>query len=311
MPDKKQYNYGGQAVIEGVMIRGRTSVATAIRRPGGEITVDSSPVPAITTGWMRRTPLIRGVVILIEAMVLGIRSLILSANVAMEEEEEEIPTKAVWGMIAAAVVLVVLLFFIAPLFLTKLVNAYMPNSLVFHIVEGVIRLAIFIGYLKLISLMPDLKRVFTYHGAEHKAVNAYEAGVPMEVEAIKGYSRAHVRCGTSFLFLVLIIAIIVFAFVGREILWLMILSRIILLPVIMALGYEVIYFGAKHTNNWLMKIVLAPGLFLQSLTTGEPDDRQIEVAIAAMNKAVENDRLDEATQEPDIEPVIESDPITS
>ena len=286
-------------------------MVTAIRRPGGEIAVDSRPVPAITTGWMRRAPLIRGVVILIEAMVLGIRSLILSANVAMEEEEEEIPTKAIWGMIAAAIVLVVLLFFIAPLFLTKLVNAYIPNSLVFHIVEGVIRLAIFIGYLKLISLMPDLKRVFTYHGAEHKTVNAYEAGVPMEAESIREYSRAHVRCGTSFLFLVLIIAIIVFAFVGREILWLMILSRIVLLPVIMALGYEVIYFGAKHTNNPLMKIVLAPGLFMQSLTTGEPDERQIEVAIAAMNKAVENDRQDESVQDTDVEPVAESGPVTS
>ena len=286
-------------------------MVTAIRRPGGEIAVDSRPVPAITTGWMRRAPLIRGVVILIEAMVLGIRSLILSANVAMEEEEEEIPTKAIWGMIAAAIVLVVLLFFIAPLFLTKLVNAYIPNSLVFHIVEGVIRLAIFIGYLKLISLMPDLKRVFTYHGAEHKTVNAYEAGVPMEAESIREYSRAHVRCGTSFLFLVLIIAIIVFAFVGREILWLMIFSRIVLLPVIMALGYEVIYFGAKHTNNPLMKIVLAPGLFMQSLTTGEPDERQIEVAIAAMNKAVENDRQDESVQDTDVEPVAESGPVTS
>jgi uncharacterized protein YqhQ len=311
MADKKQHNYGGQAVIEGVMIRGRESVVTAIRRPGGEIAVDARPLPAITTGWMRRAPLIRGVVVLIEAMVLGIRSLIFSANVAMEEEEEEIPSKAIWGMIAVAAVLVVLLFFITPLFLTKLLNTYIPNSLVFHIIEGIIRLAIFIGYLKLISLMPDLKRVFAYHGAEHKTVNAYEAGVPMEVEAIKAYSRAHVRCGTSFLFLVLIIAIIVFAFIGRDILWLMIVSRIVLIPVIMALGYEVIYFGAKHTNNWLMKIVLAPGLFMQSLTTAEPDDRQIEVAIASMNKAVEIDRAEENADGSSAETIVESGPVSS
>jgi uncharacterized protein YqhQ len=308
MADKKQHNYGGQAVIEGVMIRGRTSVVTAIRRPGGEIAVDDRPVPAITTGWMRRTPLLRGVVVLIEAMVLGIRSLILSANIAMEEEEEEIPTKAIWGMIAAAVVLVVLLFFIAPLFLTKLVNTYIPNSLVFHIVEGIIRIGIFIGYLKLISLMPDLKRVFAYHGAEHKTVNAYEAGVPMEVEAIREHSRAHVRCGTSFLFLVLIIAIVIFAFIGRDILWLMIVSRIVLIPVIMGLGYEVIYFGARHTNNRLMKVVLAPGLFMQSLTTGEPDDKQIEVAIAAMTKAVE---IDQSEEELPAEPAAEPGPTSS
>jgi len=308
MAEKKRYNYGGQAVIEGVMIRGRTSVVTALRRPGGEITVDARPVPTITTGRLRRTPLIRGIVVLVEAMVLGIRSLMLSANIALEEEEEEISNRAIWGMIAAAVVLVVLLFFIAPLFLTKLLNAYIPNSIVFHIIEGIIRLGIFIGYLKLMSLLPDLKRVFRYHGAEHKTVNAYEAGVPMEVEHVKKYGTAHVRCGTSFLFLVLIIAIIIFAFIGRDILWLMIVSRIVLIPVIMALGYEVIYFGAKHTGNRLMKIVLAPGLFMQSLTTGEPDDSQIEVAIAAMNKAVAIDRAQEETQSVSEAPLLETGP---
>jgi uncharacterized protein YqhQ len=297
MTDKKpKYHYGGQAVIEGVMIRGRTSVVTAVRRPSGDIITNVKPLPSMTTNRLRRIPLIRGVVILIEAMVLGIKSLLYSANVAMEEEEEEIPTKAIWGMIASAVVLVVLLFFIAPLFLTKLVNEYMPNTVVFHVVEGVIRLIIFIVYLKVMSLVSDIKRVFTYHGAEHKAVNAYEADVPMEVDALKSYSTAHVRCGTSFLFLVLVIAIFVFSFVGRDNLWLMIGARIVLIPVVMGLGYEVIYFGARHTNNWFMKIVLAPGLLMQSLTTGEPDDRQLEVAIAAVNKAVEVDMAEEAAQ---------------
>ena len=293
MADKKKYNYGGQAVIEGVMIRGRSSVVTAVRRPGGDINIDVKPLPSIYTSWMRRTPLIRGVVILIEAMVLGIKSLLHSANIAMEEEEEKIPAKAIWGMMALSAILVVALFFIAPLFLTKLLNAYLPNSLVFNVIEGIIRLAIFIGYLKVISMMSDIKRVFAYHGAEHKAVNAFEAGVPMEVNAIKTYSRAHVRCGTSFLFLVLIIAIVIFSFVGRQTLWLMVLSRIVLIPVIMGLGYEVIYFGAKHARNWFMKIILAPGLLMQSMTTREPDDKQLEVAIAAMNKAVEVDREEE------------------
>jgi uncharacterized protein YqhQ len=293
--NKKKYNYGGQAVIEGVMIRGRKSVVTAVRRPGGDIITHVQNLHPITTGRLRRMPLIRGVVVLVEAMVIGIQSLLYSANVAVEEEVEEIPTKALWGMVAAGVALVVLLFFIAPLFLTKLLNPYIPNSLVFHIVEGVIRLAIFIAYLKAMSFLPDIKRVFTYHGAEHKTVNAYEAGMPMEVDSIRPYSTAHVRCGTSFLFLVLIIAIIVFAFIGRDILWLMIFARIILIPVIMALGYEVIYFGAKHSRNWLMKILLAPGLFMQALTTGEPDDSQLEVAIAAMNKAVEIDAEGAAT----------------
>jgi uncharacterized protein YqhQ len=296
MAEKKKYNYGGQAVIEGVMIRGRCSAVTAVRRPNGEITTDVKPLPSVYTSWARRTPLVRGVVILIEALVLGINSLLQSANISMEEEVEEIPQKAIWAMMAVSAVLVVALFFVAPLFLTKLLNTHIHSSILFNVVEGVIRLAIFIGYLKVIGMMSDIKRVFTYHGAEHKTVNAYEAGVPMEVNAIKNYSRAHVRCGTSFLFLVLVIAIIVFTFVGRQNLWLMVLSRIVLIPVIMALGYEVIYFGARHTKNWFVKIILWPGLWLQSMTTGEPDDKQLEVAIAAINKAVEVDQAEEAAR---------------
>jgi hypothetical protein len=293
MADKKKFNYGGQAVIEGVMIRGRRSLVTAIRKPGGDIVTNVKELPALATGRLRRILLVRGVVVLVEAMVLGIQSLMFSANVALEEEEEEIPTRALWIMVGAGVVLMVALFVLAPLFLTNWLKTYLPNSLAFNGVEGAIRLVIFVAYLKLMSFMPDIKRVFTYHGAEHKTVNAYEAGVPMEVDAIRSYSTAHVRCGTSFLFLVLIIAIIVFAFVGRQTLWLMMVSRIALIPVIMGLGYEVIYFGARHTRNWLVKIILAPGLFLQALTTGEPDDQQMEVAIAALNKAVEIDSAEE------------------
>ena len=294
MAEETKVRYGGQAVIEGVMIRGRKAVVTSVRRPNGELSIDVKPINETWTKRYRRIPFLRGIVILIETMVMGIKSLLYSADIAVEEEAEEIPSKAIWLMIASAAVLVVVLFFLAPLFLTRLVDQYIPNTIVFHIIEGVIRLAIFLAYLKAISLMPDIKRVFTYHGAEHKTVNAYEAGVPMEVEAIKSHSTAHVRCGTSFLFLVLVIAIFVFSFVGRDILWLMIGARIVLIPVIMALGYEVIYFGARHTNDWLMKIVLSPGLFMQALTTGEPDNRQLEVAIAAMNKAVEVDRAEEA-----------------
>jgi hypothetical protein len=295
--EKPKYNYGGQAVIEGVMIRGRTSVVTAVRRPSGDIALDVKPVPVIQKSWPRRTPFVRGVFILIEAMILGIKSLMLSANIAMEEEEEKISNKAIWGMMAFAVVMAVGLFFVAPLFLTKLADDYIPNSVLFTVIEGLIRIAIFLIYLKVIGMMQDIKRVFTYHGAEHKAVNAYEAGAPMEVNALKSYSRAHVRCGTSFLFLVLLIAIIVFSLTGRQDLWVMVLSRIVLLPVIMGLGYELIYFGARHTNNRFMKIILWPGLLLQSMSTGEPSDQQLEVAIAAVNKAVEIDKADEAASE--------------
>lgn len=280
------------------MIRGRSSMVTAVRRPNGEITTNIKPLPSTTGNKARRIPFVRGVVVLIESLVLGIQSLMLSANISMEEEEEQISTKTIWVMIGIGVVLAVLLFFIAPLYLTGLLNTYFPNAVVFNIVEGIIRVAIFLGYLKLISYMPDIKRVFTYHGAEHKAVNAYEDGVPMEVDVIKEYSRAHVRCGGSFLFLVFIVAIVVFTFVGRQDMWLMVISRVVLLPVIMGVGYELLFFGARHRNNWIMKVILAPGLWLQSMTTGEPDDKQLEVAIAAVTKAVEIDNAEEAEPAP-------------
>jgi hypothetical protein len=277
------------------MIRGRKAVVTAVRRPNDEVITDNRPLSSIYTGRVRKTPLLRGIIILIEAMVLGISSLLYSANVSLEEEEEEITGKAVWLMIAVAILLAVVLFLIIPLFLTRLINPYISSSLVFHLIEGAIRLVIFIAYLKLVGLLPDIKRIFTYHGAEHKAVNAYEQGAPLEVAAVKEHNKAHVRCGTSFLFVVLLIAIMVFALVGRPSLWLMILSRVLLMPVIAALGYEFIHFGANHARNPLVKAVMLPGLWLQGMTTKEPDDDQIEVALVALKKAIEID-AEEATQ---------------
>lgn len=290
MAEKKKFNYGGQAVIEGVMMRGRKATVTAVRQPGGSVVMDIQPISSAYSGRMRRIPLLRGVIVLIESLVLGTKSLYYSANMAMAEEKEEIPSRAIWGMVALALVLVVAIFFLAPLFLTRLANPLIPNPVTFNIVEGIIRLAIFIAYLKVISLLPDIKRVFAYHGAEHKTVNAYEAGVPLEVDDIRKYSTAHTRCGTNFLLVVMVIAILVFTFIGRPVFWLMVLSRIVLIPVIAALGYEFIYFSARHEHNRLVRILMAPGLLLQSLTTGEPDDRQMEVAIAALKKAVEIDQ---------------------
>ena len=292
----KKFNYGGQAVIEGVMMRGSKAMVVAVRRPSGGLAMDIQPLAAFYSGWVRRTPLLRGVIVLIEAMVLGMKSLFYSASISLEEEDEEISGKWVWSVVAASLLLAVALFFIAPLFLTKLANPFIPSSLVFHIIEGVVRLAFFVAYLWLISFVPDIKRVFSYHGAEHMTVNAYEHGVPLEVEDVKKYSTAHMRCGTSFLFVVLVIAIVVFAIVGRQTLWLMLLSRIVLLPVIASLGYEVIYFGAKHTKNVLVRVILSPGLLLQKLTTGKPDDSQLEVAIAALKKVMEIDELEESAQ---------------
>ncbi|MFC1950383.1 DUF1385 domain-containing protein [Chloroflexota bacterium] len=293
----QRFHYGGQAVIEGVMIRGQKAVVTAVRRPSGGLAMDTQPLSGIYTGRVRKAPLIRGVIVLIEAMVLGIKTLLYSANVSLEEEEEKISGWLVWAMLTVSMVLAIALFFVAPLFLAKLLDPYINSSLVFHLIEGFIRLAIFIVYLKIMTLLPDIRRIFAYHGAEHKVVNAYEDGVPLEVEVIKEYSTAHVRCGTSFIFAVLVIAILVFAIIGRPpSLWLMVLSRVVLIPVIAALGYEVTHFSGNHAKNGLVRAILSPGLLLQKLTTREPDDSQLEVALAALSKVVEIDQLEEAAQ---------------
>ena len=285
--------YGGQAVIEGVMMRGRKNMVTVVRRPDGNLAMDILRLAGVYTGRLRKAPLVRGIIVLLEALVLGTKTLLYSANVSLEEEEEQISGWSLWVVLLVALAFGVALFFVAPLFITKLINPYVNSALVFNLIEGCIRIVIFIVYIKLITLLPDLKRVFAYHGAEHKTVNAYEDGVPLEVAAARNYSTGHVRCGTSFLFAVLIISIIVFALVGLPSVWLMALSRILLIPVIAALAYEVTYFGGRHATNRLVRAILAPGLWLQSLTTREPDDSQLEVAISALRKVIELDQLEE------------------
>ena len=288
----KRFNYGGQAVIEGVMMRGRRVVVTAVRRPGGGIALDTQPLPSISTSRARKVPLIRGIMVLIETMVLGIKSLVYSAEVSMEEEEEKLSGRATGGIVAGSIAFAVAVFFLAPLFLTRILDSYIESSIVFHLVEGVIRMAIFLAYLKILTLIPSLGRLFAYHGAEHKAVNAYEAGASLDLEAVRKFSTAHTRCGTSFLFVVMIIAIIVFALIGRPSLWLMVLSRVALVPIIAGLGYEVTQFGARHTGSSFVRAFLAPGLWLQRMTTREPDDSQLEIGISALRRAVEIDQLE-------------------
>ena len=286
----RKFHYGGQAVIEGVMMRGQKAMVTAVRRPDGEIVVDSQRLPAFATSRWRRVPVVRGVIVLIETLVLGYKSLLYSANVSVEGEGEKISGVAAWGMVAASLALVVAVFFIAPLFLARTLDVYIESSVLFHLVEGFIRLAMFVAYLKLIGLSRSLRRVFSYHGAEHKTVNAYEAGVPLEVGPVEGYNTAHRRCGTSFMFVVLVIAIIVFSLVGRPSLELMVLWRVILIPAISGVSYEIIQFGARHEDNILVRAFLAPGLWLQRLTTREPDEQQLEVAVSALKRAVEIDQ---------------------
>lgn len=299
----KRYYYGGQAVIEGVMMRGKNTMVTAVRRPNGEISLNPQPLASIYTGWARKAPLLRGIIVLIESVVLGIQTLMHSANIALEEEEENISGGFLWLTMGIGFILAVALFFLAPYFLTRFLNIEInTHPVLFNLIDGLFRLAIFIIYLWAVGKMRDIKRVFAYHGAEHKTVNAYEAGVPLEVAEVQRYSTAHIRCGTSFLFAVVAVSILVFlgfsiliiATVGKQPQWVMILSRIALIPVIGALGYELIYFAGRHTRNWAVRIILYPGLWLQALSTREPDDKQVEVAVAALKKVIEIDEAKEA-----------------
>ena len=286
MPEK--HYYGGQAVIDGVMMRGQKTLVTAVRHPRGEVVTDIQTLSTMYSGAARRMPFVRGVIVMIESLVLGIKSLMFSANVSLEEEEEKVSGGMIWLILILALGMVVGLFFILPLLLTRLLH--IQSSILFNLVDGLIRVAFFVIYLRLMGLMKDLKRVFAYHGAEHKTVNAYEAGVPLQVDSVRRYSTAHVRCGTSFLFAVVIISVLVFALAGLHATWLMILSRIVLVPVIAGISYEIIYFAGRHSDNVIARIVSRPGLWLQSLTTREPDDSQIEVAIAALNKVIESEQ---------------------
>jgi len=291
------FHYGGQAVIEGVMIRGKETVAISVRQPNGQLSVVKQPLASIYKGRLRQIPLIRGVIVLIETLALGTQSLLHSAQVAVAEEgEQRIPTAVLWGTVAVSLALGVALFFMLPLFATRyLIDPYIESALLSNLFEGLIRIGIFVAYLKLISLIPDIKKVFAYHGAEHKVVNAYEAGVPLDVESVKKYSTAHARCGTAFLFIVLIVAILVFALVGQPTLWIRILSRIALIPVIAVISYEIMKFGAGHIDNRVVRVLLAPGLLLQRITTRQPDDSQIEAAISALNEVIKIDQTAEST----------------
>jgi len=288
----KSFHYGGQAVMEGVMIRGKEGVAISVRQPNGELNTVSQPIASIYKGRLREMPLVRGIIVLVETLVLGTRALLHSAQIAAAEEgEEKIPSVLLWGTVAASLALGVALFFMVPLFATRyLIDPYIGSALLSNVFEGLIRIGIFVAYLKSMSLMPDIRRVFAYHGAEHKVVNAYEAGVPLEVESVKNYSTAHARCGTALLFIVLIVAIFVFALVGQPTLWIRVVSRIALIPVIAVISYEIMKLGAAHINNKIVRILLAPGLMLQSMTTREPDDSQIEAAISALSEALEIDK---------------------
>ncbi len=279
--------YGGQAVIEGVMMRGQREMAVAVRDPSGNIIIQAETLSGFvyTSKWAK-LPFIRGAVSMWDMLVLGVRMLLFSANVAAAEEAVEMTPKMLWVTLAVALIMATALFFVLPVVLVGAVDQFISSPFLSNVVEKVIRLGILIGYIGGVGLFPDVRRVFAYHGAEHKAVNAYEDSAPLEVSVVSEYSTAHPRCGTSFLLIVILVSFLFFTLLGRPPMEVRIASRILLIPVVAAVAYELIKLGGAHRNNPLVKILLAPGMALQSLTTREPTSDQVEVAIAALQRVL-------------------------
>ena len=293
MADQAPHMYGGQAVIEGVMIRGRDHFGLAVRREDGSIELHHEPLSSFYNGRPRKWPLVRGFLTLLETMLLGIKALQLSANMASMDRdpdaEEGIPAWVMATTLGISLLFGIGLFFITPLMIAWLLNPVLNSDLLSEIVEGVIRLAFLLGYITLIGMLKDVKRVFAYHGAEHMTVHALEANLPLTVENVRKFGTPHARCGTAFLLTVVVVSVVVFALLlGPPLEW-RIASRILLLPVIAAISYEFLRFSSTHQNAWFGKAIAQPGLWLQKLTTREPDDAQIEVAIHAMEAAVAAD----------------------
>ena len=283
---------GGQAVLEGVMMRSPGNWAVAVRTPAGSIAQVTRPIESsMARHWYLRLPIVRGVMALGESLAIGFRALAISANYAAQDEDhdgDEVQTELSRGALifafAIAIGFAVALFKVTPGLITEALP--IKSGGWFVVVEGLIRVSIFIAYLSLISLLPDLRRVFQYHGAEHKAINAYEAGEELDPETVQRYSLIHPRCGTAFLLWVMVIAVFVFAFFGRPAWYWLIVTRIAFLPLIAGLAYELIRFAGKHQNRVVMTI-LAPGLWLQRLTTREPSLEQLEVSIRALREVLQ------------------------
>lgn len=287
--------YGGQAVIEGVMIRGPEHMAVAVRHPSGRIIRHSEQLGGLYTGRARRIPLIRGAVVLWETMVLGMRALNYSSRIAFDEgddgEAAEFPETVFWGSLALALAFVVGLFFAAPILLANLLEMVDASRFIIVAVEGIVRLALFVGYVALIGLVPDIRRVFQYHGAEHMTIHAYEAGAPITVSGVRPFPKEHTRCGTSFLLVVVIVALItffIFDLLVDEGLVVRTLSRIVFMPFIAGVAYEILRLGARFGGNAFVHLMFVPNIALQALTTKVPDDGQIEVAIASFEAVLEN-----------------------
>ncbi|MDX6542035.1 MAG: hypothetical protein QOI71_3645 [Gaiellales bacterium] len=296
---------GGQAVLEGVMMRGPSSWAVAVRRPDGRISEVEHDVEsvALRRRWLR-LPVIRGIVALGESLAIGMRALSVSARFSVTDEGEEDASQELsrFAMIASfafAIGFSILLFKVSPALLTNWINP--GKTWVFLLIEGAIRVALLVAYLVIIGLFAELRRVFQYHAAEHKAINAYEAGAPLEPEEVQRHSLIHVRCGTAFLLWVMVIAILVFSLLGRPPLMWLIVSRVVALPVIAGLAYEVIRLAAKYERFRLVRAILAPGLWLQRLTTREPTLDQVAVSIRALERVLAAEKKSQSELGPRVE----------
>jgi len=284
---------GGQAVMEGVMMRGVSTWAVAVRRPDGEVDVQSFPLVSWTKRHrVLRWPVIRGVVALAESLNIGFKALGLSVNAQQGEEEEPISGPVWFGTIVVALLFAVGLFFVVPVGLTSLFKDQLGSAFLFWLVEGLVRTAIFLGYLVVIARLRDLRRVFEFHGAEHKTIACFEAGLPLTPENARRFSRLHPRCGTSFLLIVMIVAIFVFAPIGLPAWYILLASRILGVPLIAGLSFEVIKWAGRNRRRGWVQTLMWPGMQLQKLTTREPDHEQLAVAIAALDAvlAVEDPR---------------------
>jgi len=294
---------GGQAVMEGVMMRDQERLAIAVRKPGGDILIDVRPWFSLTAAKWLKKPFVRGFPILLETLVNGIKALNYSAQVAVEDDEEELSPMAMGLTLAASIGFALLLFVVTPhLFSLGMKAAGFSGgveALSFHIWDGFFKMVLFVGYIAAISYLPDVRRVFQYHGAEHKVIWAYEQGAPLTPAGARDFSRLHPRCGTAFLLFVLAISIVLYAFLVPWLLtfyapattWIkqayIVAMKLVLMVPVSAVAYEVIKIAGKFRTNVVCRLISAPGLFMQLLTTKEPDDRQLEVALAALRGAVE------------------------
>jgi uncharacterized protein YqhQ len=309
--------YGGQAVLEGVMMRGRRWASVAVRAPNKQIVVRSERLPVhLYGGWVSKTPFLRGLTVLWDSLGLGMKALMFSSEVAEQDDTppvedvdgEGAPAPAPdpaplssfgqtlqWTTVGFAMLFGIGIFFLLPLGVAALLELVVSNSIVVHIFEGLVRLALLVGYVWVIGFVPDIRRVFAYHGAEHMTIHAFEAGEPLDQEHIGKYPPAHPRCGTAFLLLVVAISIILFALIPTDNWWIRIASRVLAIPLIAGVAYEVLKLGGAHTEHPLVRLIVVPGLMLQGLTTRYPEPDMIEVAVASFETMLKLEKESEPT----------------